>query len=417
MISLNQAHREIAKLQPLAPVAVSLDKALGLVCSEDVFAVSSCPSVDSSLKDGFAVIAGDIDCASETRPVELSVVGSLMAGDDNDVFKVVQGKAVRIMTGAPVPPGATSVVASEFTEQKGNIVIVKADARAGRNILRQGSDIKRGQLLLSKNIQLRPTHLGLLAAAGVGALSCYPAPRVAVAATGSELVWPGEEVTPGKVAASNMVTARAELQGLGISASTHIVRDNLDGLEEQFRVLVREVDLLITCGGVLDGDKDLTMKAMERLGMEKIFHRVRIGPGKGACLGRVGDTVVFNLPGGPPSNHVALTLLALPGCRRLMGFDSWLPPMIEVVLKEDLSGQEGWTQLVYCSLKYENDCLAAFPQSMGRLEAMAGADALVLIPESCKRLKAGMHARAWLLGGSTALLFPGRRLPGASDLF
>lgn len=406
MISLNQAQQEIATLQPLAPVVVSLDKALGLVCSEDVFAVSNCPSVDSSVKDGFAVISTDIDCASEAFPVELSVVGSLMAGDDNSLLRVVQKKAVRIMTGAPVPGGATSVVASEFTEQRGNIVTVRADAEAGRNILRRGSDIKRGQLVLSKNTRLRPTHLGLLAAAGIGALPCYRIPRVAIAATGSELVWPGEEVSSGKVAASNMVTARAELQQLGISASTHIVRDDLDGLEEQFRGLVEQVDLLVTCGGVLDGDKDLTMKAMERLGMEKIFHRVRIGPGKGVCLGRVGDTVVFNLPGGPPSNHVALTLLALPGCRQLMGFDSCLPPMLEVVVQEDLFGQEGWTQLVYCSVKDEKNHLAAFPQKMGRLEAMANADALVPLPEDCAGLKAGTRTRAWSLGGRSAPFFP-----------
>lgn len=404
MISLTQAHRDIVSLQPLEAVVVSLDKALGLVCSEDVYARSSCPSVDSSVKDGFAVVADDIDCATETCPVELSVVGALMAGDGDDSLQVTKGNAVRIMTGAPVPDGATSVVASEFTEQRGSRVVVRADARVGRNILLKGSDIKRGQLLLVKGTLLRPALLGLLAAAGIGSLACHRLPRVAIAATGSELVWPGEEVTPGKVAASNMVTAQAELKRLGIDASVHIVRDNLDGLEAQFKELVENVDVLITCGGVLDGDKDLTMKAMERLGMEKIFHRVRIGPGKGACLGRLGATVVFNLPGGPPSNHVALILLALPGCRRLMGFGNCLPVQRSVVVQEELSGQHGWTQLVYSRVRFEKDLAVAVPlYKLGRLEAMGAANALVLLPEDCKVLKAGEHATAWILDSSDAL--------------
>ncbi|MFT5700203.1 MAG: molybdopterin molybdotransferase [Desulforhopalus sp.] len=398
MISLNQAHLEIANLPALNPAVIPLDAALGLVCSNDVYAVSSCPSIDSSLKDGFAVIASDIDGASDTTPVELSVVGALMAGDGNDSMKVSHGKAIRIMTGAPLPPGATSIVASEFTEASGNNVIVRADARVGRNVLFEGRDIAKGQLLVRTGALLRPTNLGLLASAGIGSLSCYPSPKVAIVATGSELVWPGEHVGPGKIAASNMVTAQAELKRFGILASTHIVRDSLDGLEDYFRDLLGEVDVLITCGGVLDGDKDLTMKAMERLGMEKIFHRVRIGPGKGACLGQVGRTVVFNLPGGPPSNHVALTLLAIPGCRKLMGVSNCFPPKRTVVVKEDLFGQKGWTQLTYCRVDYENGCLAATPlQSLGRLEAMGKANALVVLPEDCTEVRAGMGATALIL--------------------
>ena len=401
MISLNQAHKEITRLQSLTPIVMPLERALGFVCAEDVHAAASCPSVDSSLKDGFAVIAGDIDNASDETPVELSVIGALVAGDDCDSLTVEKGKAVRIMTGAPVPMGATSVVASEFTESKNNHVIVRADARVGRNVLREGSDIKSGQLVLSRGTILRPAHLGLLASAGVGSLLCYPSVKVAIAATGSELVWPGEEVTPGKVAASNMVTARAELERLGIRASTHIVRDNLDGLKKQFSELVGDVDLLITCGGVLDGDKDLTMEAMERIGMEKIFHRVRIGPGKGACLGRVGNTVVFNLPGGPPSNHVALLLLALPGCRQLMGFSNCFPVKRNVLIKQDLFGQRGWTQLFYSRVEYENNSLVATPlHNLGRLEAMGASNALVMLPEDCKKLEIGKYAPAWIFNSN-----------------
>ncbi len=396
MISLHQAHNLIGMLHPLPPVCLPLDQALGLVCAENVYAAANCPSVDSSLKDGFAVVADDIANASRGNSVTLNVVGTVSAGDA-DIFRVKSGTAVRIMTGAPLPRGATSVLAAEFAEVNGDTVAIIADAWPGRNILRKGSDIMQDQRLLAKDSLLGPAHLGLLAAAGLREVICYARPKIAVAATGSELVWPGEPVTPGKVAASNMVTASAELQALGIDASTIILRDNFDQLQEQFGNLVRQIDVLITCGGVLDGDKDLTMRAMEQIGMEKIFHRVRIGPGKGACMGRIGKTIVFNLPGGPPSNHVALLLLALPGVRRLMGWSNFLPQKRRVLVTEELVGQENWTQLVYSRVSYQDGVVTAMPlRSMGRLEAMAAANALVEIPEGTTVINEVSQAEAWI---------------------
>jgi molybdopterin molybdotransferase len=415
MISLTQAHAHIGALDALPPVTVPLDKALGLICAEDVHAACDCPTVDSSLKDGFAVVSSDIADASPNHPVTLSVTGALTAGDDIDRFHVATGTAVRIMTGAPLPPGATSVLASEFADAAGHLVTIRADSRPGLNILRKGSDIVRNRIVLAKGDLLGPAHLGLLAAAGLKEVSCYPLPKIAIAATGSELVWPGEPLTAGKVAASNMVTAAAELQALGIRASTVLLRDSLDTLHEHFSRIIPQVDVLITCGGVLDGDKDLTLRAMEQVGMAKIFHRVRIGPGKGACMGRVGRTIVFNLPGGPPSNHVALFLLALSGVRRLMGFMNCLPPKRQVFVSEELTGQKDWTQLVYGRVKYADGSLYAVPlRNMGRLEAMARANALIEIPEGCAAIKEESLAEAWFFSERTTDRHPGDlpRIPG-----
>ncbi len=149
---------------------------------------------------------------------------------------------------------------------------------------------------------------------------------------------------------------------------------------------------------MLDGDKDLTLQAMEQIGMERTFHRVRIGPGKGACMGWVGNTLVFNLPGGPPSNHVALLMLALPGIRRLMGFANPLPEKREGLVTEELNGQENWTQLIYGRVKYENGSLSAVPlRGLGRFEAMAMADALIEIPEGCAVIREDTQAEVWIL--------------------
>lgn len=402
MISLNQAHQHISMLHSLQPVIVPIDNALNLVCAEDVCAVANCPTVDSSLKDGFAVVSADIVDASPNNPVTLTVVGTLAAADDSKKFSVTSGTAVRIMTGAPIPRGATSVLASEFAKVDGNLVTIRADAWAGRNILSKGSDIVKKQKVLFKGNFNNPGHLGLMAAAGLNEVLCYRLPKVAIVATGNELIWPGEPVTHGKIAASNMVIAAAELQALGIKAATKLLRDDLDKLQKQFINLVRQVDILITCGGVLDGDKDLTMQAMEQVGIEKIFHRVRIGPGKGACMGRIGNTVVFNLPGGPPSNHVALLLLALPGVRRLMGFKDFLPQKTKLFVSEELAGQKDWTQLIYSKVKYDNGILCAEPlHCMGRLKAMAEANVLIEIPEGCAVIRKGALADAWLFNKNT----------------
>ena len=396
MISLNQAHQHISKLHSRQPVVVSLDKALGLISAEDVCAAANCPTVDSSLKDGFASVSADIADASPSNPVTLKVVGAVTAGENADKFRITSGTAVRIMIGAPIPHGATSVLASEFAQVDGNFVTIRADAQAGRNILRKGSDIVQDQVVLARGNLLGPAHLGLMAAAGLNKVLCYSLPKVVVAATGNELVWPGETINPGKIAASNMVNAAAELRALGVKASTVILRDNLDQLQKKFRSLVRQADVLITCGGVLDGDKDLTMRAMEQIGMEKIFHRVRIGPGKGACMGRIGNTVVFNLPGGPPSCHVALLLLALPGICRCMGFANFLPPKRKVFVTEELIGQEDWTQLIYSKVHYKNGLLTAVPLlRRRRLEAMAMANALVEIPEGSSVINKDSLADAW----------------------
>jgi molybdopterin molybdotransferase len=166
MISLDQAHQHIGRLCALNPHEVSLDEVLGLVCAEDVHGAVDCPSVDSSLKDGFAVISTDIGEASPETPVTLKVVGSLAAGQDSGHFKLERKTAVRIMTGAAIPPGATAVLASEFSRVDGDRVTARADARPGRNILRRGSDILKDQLVLVKGTRIRPAHLGLLAAAG-----------------------------------------------------------------------------------------------------------------------------------------------------------------------------------------------------------------------------------------------------------
>jgi molybdopterin molybdotransferase len=398
LISLERAKGFIMEMGPIGTETVSIEEALGRIAIEEVRALCSCPSVDSSLKDGFAVVSEDLQKASLEAPVRLSVKGSVTAGDQNAAPRIGPGETVRIMTGSRIPEGASAVLASEFARQvSGQEIEALADAETGRNILRRGSDIAEGEIVVKPGQRLSPCSLGLLAAAGIGRIKVARRPRVAVAATGSELVPPGRPIGPGQVAASNMVSLAAELKRLGISATCVIFRDNLEALKARFEQLLSEHDVILTCGGVLDGDKDFTVRAMEDLGVKMEFRRVRMGPGKGICMGRLDGRVIFNLPGGPPSNHVAAQVLAIPGIRRLMGWSEPFPVRLQAVLERDMRGQRDWTKFEYVALEQEQGLFHVKPPTgRSRLMRMAWAAGLAELPEGTGHLKQGDTVEVWM---------------------
>ncbi len=393
MISLEQARKKIGELVPLAPERIGLSQALGRVCHRDIVAVTDCPSVSASLKDGYAVRSGDVDRASPDCPVVLRCQGTATAGGDFP-GRVGPGQTVRIMTGAPVPAGADAVLSSEFARQEGGRILALANARPGRNILEQGSDIRAGEVAVTAGTRLGPADLGLLAAAGIGQVDVHGRPRVAVVATGTELVAPGETIARGRIAASNLVTLVAALADMGIRAEARIIRDDLESLHRKLAVLADNHDLILTCGGVLDGDRDFTLSAMDRLGVEPIFRRVRMGPGKGACLGRRAGCLFLNLPGGPPSNHVAWLLLARPAVQRLCGWCE--SPTLVARLTRPVKGRRDWSQLVYARLDRDGAEITVTPLAgMTRLETMARADCLLEIPDGCAELAVNTLQKVW----------------------
>ena len=399
LISIKEAMDCVMAFRPIGEESVPICRALGRILAEDVVAVSDCPSVDSSLKDGYAVISRDIERATKESPVTLRVIDTISAGEKKSLSPVAPGTAVRIMTGSRIPRGATSVLSSEFAaEVSTDTIHALAHAEEGRNILKKGQDIGAGECILEKGSSITPASLGLLAASGVDKVRVYVRPRVAIAATGTELVYPGEPIGPGEVAASNMITLEGILKGMGIQPRCAIFRDNLHRLKQHFQELLEDHHVIFTCGGVLDGDKDFTVKAMEELGVRMLFKRVRIGPGKGICVGVLGDRLIFNLPGGPPSNHVASLVLAVPGVKGLMGAHDPFPPRMDVELKMDLRGQATWTQFVYCILREEEGRItASLVKARSRLMAMAYANGLVELPEGVSSREKGDRSTAWVI--------------------
>lgn len=276
---------------------------------------------------------------------------------------------------------------------------MRIDARPGRNILPKGSDIVAGEPLFPAGLRLRPTQVGLLAAAGYASARVYRRPRVAVIATGDEVVAPGMPLQHGKLFASNLVTLAAWCAHYGMQASTQVAPDNADSIQAAFEEAIATHDAIVTSGGAWKGERDLVARVLDELGWTRYYHRVRLGPGKAVGFGLLQGKPVFCLPGGPPSNHAAFMTLALPGLMKLAGDASPGLPRQVVELAGDLDGQEDWTQCIHGRLEQRGDTVLfhSLKQMASRLGMMAQADSLVLIPAGVAHIPAGTRLLAQVL--------------------
>jgi len=379
--------RMLERLTPLAPVCLPVDKVEGLVAAEDCIAKADCPSVPTSLKDGFAVVSADLTSASEDRPVRLKVCGKSVAGGEKP-SKVKTGTAVKIMTGARIPDGADAVIAEEFTRQEGDWVLCLRPSGPGRNVIERGYDVAKGEPVVRRGEVLTPAKAGLLAAGGISAVRVYPRPRVGVLATGDELVKPGEPLKPGQLYASNLVTLVCWLRRFGVDAQVEVVGDQPESLAAAAEGLLARADVLLTSGGAWKSDRDLTVKVLTELGGEVVFHRVRMGPGKAVALILLKGKTVFCLPGGPPSNEVAFLQIALPGLLHLTGRPAEPFEYRRATLTKTLEGQKDWTQFQYAAIEENDQQWSVSPVELkSRLASQASANALIKIPEGIERLE------------------------------
>ncbi|AJY46949.1 gephyrin-like molybdotransferase Glp [Martelella endophytica] len=315
LIPVEDARRILLeRAQPVADAEVlPLADAQGRVLAEDVAARITQPPFDASAMDGYAVIADDA-----TGPVR-RLIGVAAAGDMPSV-RVTPGTAMRIFTGAPIPEGADTVVIQENTEPAGEdrVRLVQVPA-AGANIRRAGQDFAEGGLLLRKGALLDPRTLSLAAAGGHGTLSAHRRPRVAVLATGDELVPPGTLPGPGQISASGGIAIEALARENGAEViSLGIARDNEDELRTAIRA-AKDADVLITIGGASVGDRDLIRPVLASLGVELDFWKIAMRPGKPLMVGRLGAMTVLGLPGNPVSSFVCGLIFVEPLIRRLAG--------------------------------------------------------------------------------------------------
>ncbi len=380
-----------SNVQPVGIEGVAVDLGVGRTVAEDLVALVNNPSVDVSLKDGFAVRSVDVVGASREQPACLRVIGSVFAGAHFE-GEVLPGTAVRLCSGSPLPAGADAVVAGEFCEEAPGQVYVRADAGNGRNVLRAGEDIKSGAVIAEKGRVLLPGCLGLIAAAGIHTVRVYRKPRVTLIAVGDEIVAPGGHLRPGQLYASNVVTIASWLAAFGVPYDTAVVGDSRDAIRRELVECLPEADVILTSGGAWGSERDLVVGTLDELGWEKLFHHVRMGPGKALAFGICREKPVFCLPGGPASNEMAFLQLALPGILRMGGHGSHPLQTVPARLTEGVeSRHRAWTEFRDATLSCDaaGNYLVTPYHNRSRLQAIASATGLICIPEGVARLSGG----------------------------
>ncbi|MBL0715318.1 MAG: molybdopterin molybdotransferase MoeA [Desulfosarcina sp.] len=389
----------LGAIRPLDSETVALPDSVDRAVACDQTARVDSPSVDASLKDGYAVVSGDVASASESHPVPLKLAGCMAAGGEQDV-RVATGTTVQVLTGPRIPSGADAVVAEEFVPVAGDDILVGITAEPGRNILAKGTDVALGKTIARRGQRLSPGMVGILAAAGHSHIEVVGKPFVAIVATGDEVVAPGQPLPEGKLYASNISTLGAWCRRYHLQTRLALVKDDPEALLDTLKTQAADADALITSGGAWTGDRDLVAQTLARLGWRQMFHRIRIGPGKAVGFGLLEDKPVFILPGGPPSNLMGFLQIALPGLLKLAGYQRPQLPTMSVELAFELNGRHAdWTQFVFGRIEGHPDRpVFHHLDNASRLRSMAEAGAVVAIPEGQTVLPAGSQVVAQLLG-------------------
>jgi molybdopterin molybdotransferase len=377
--------------RPLEAEHVPLAECAGRTLAADVVALRTQPPFPSSAMDGYALRAADL----ATVPARLKVIGRSAAGSRFE-GAVGPGEAVRIFTGAPVPDGADAVAIQEDAEADGDAVIVRAKVAPGRNIRAGGLDFREGATLIEAGQPLDARLVALAAAAGHAALPVTRRPRVAILATGDELVRPGEPAGPDQIVASNpfavaTIVARAggEAVDLGIAPDTP---EALDRAIRQAREA--RADVLVTLGGASVGEADLVQAALDRHGMTLAFWKVALRPGKPLIHGRLAGMLILGLPGNPVSSVVCGILFVVPAIRALLGDrGAGDDPAEPATLGADLPANDARQDYMRAALAHPPDALpvaTAFPvQDSSMLSTLARSDALLIRPAHAPAAKAG----------------------------
>ena len=342
LISVDEALQVVlASVQPLSSERVPILDTLGRVLAEDITAETDIPPLSNSAMDGYAIRAVDTARADPQAPVRLTVIYDLAAGYTTDV-RVTDGAAVRIMTGAPIPAGADTVVPFEETAQEGDGVLVMAPWRPGRNIRLAGEDVQRGQLILHCGAEIRPQEVGMLAALGRPEVLCVRRPRVGILATGDEVIEVDAPWQPGKIRNANGYTNAAQVHKYGgVPILLGIARDTLPEITGRIRASLEQgVDLLLTSGGISVGDFDLVKRVLAAEG-KMAFWQVQMRPGKPLAFGHVGGVPMVGLPGNPVAAMVSFELFVRPAILKMRGLANVAAPMVRAMLAEDIQVRPG----------------------------------------------------------------------------
>ncbi len=407
MISVEDARaRILGFFSRLEPSPVPALDALGQVVAEDVTATFDIPPLDNTAMDGYAVRAADTSGATEESPRRLDVVADLAAGYVLDTA-VGEGEAVRIMTGAPIPPGADAIVPFEETDEplrapgeaptRGDVVAVFKAAAVSANVRFQAEDISAGQVVLHAGRVVRASEIGVLSSIGLTQVSVYRRPEVAILSTGDEIVTPGGELRAGQIYDANAHSVAALVRAFGGRPRLlGIAKDTVEDLTAKIHTGL-EADMIVTSAGVSRGDFDVVKDVLAREGAID-FWTVRMKPGKPLAFGSFeapdGRRVPhLGLPGNPVSSMVAFELFGRPAIFKMLGRDDWQRPLIKAITRDKVVNSDGRRFYARCIVsegedgRYYADLTG--PQGSGILTSMSAANGLTVIPEDVPHANPG----------------------------
>ena len=401
MISVEEAlERILTEIKQLPTTSVPLAEALGLVLAEDVVAQEDMPPFANSAMDGFALLSRDSQ-PRNGQPPRLRIIGEVAAGYVAD-SAVQEGTAMRIMTGAPVPPGADTVIQVELTRSDGpgsEWVEILEPAAPGNNIRPAGEDMQRGQTILLKGSEIGSWEIGVLATLGWATVPVVRRPYVAILGTGDEVIDVDEPLRPGKIRNSNSYLLEAAVRRAG--AEPHrlgVARDTIESLREKFTQAVQH-DLIITSGGVSVGDFDLVKNIMEEQGQIN-FWRINMRPGKPVAFGHIGSIPLLGLPGNPVSAAVTFELFGRPVIRKMLGHTRLVHPKIDVVVEDGISERVQRRHYVRARVEFQNGRFVARTtgnQGSNITTSLLNANAFIIVPEGGTTIQPGGTAKAMML--------------------
>jgi molybdopterin molybdotransferase len=408
MLSVAEARELIlARIHPVQSTAIPLQEASGRILAGPIIAEIDLPSFDNSSVDGFAVCFEDVVSASRENPITLSVVGDIPAGTTVE-FKLKRGESMRIMTGAPMPAGADSVVMVEDTDfnfrdtgitPPTQVNIFKSVSNR-ENIRYQGADVSAGQTILSKSQKLRAQDIGLLAMLGNSTIQVYSQPRVAILSTGDELSSPNEPSLPGKIRDANSFALSTLSKELGAEViNLGIAKDDPNSIKKLLdKAIDEKADIIISSAGVSVGAFDYVKSVVETEGSLD-FWKVNMRPGKPLAFGQYRGIPFFGLPGNPVSAFIGFLVFISPALEKLSGLQPIQRLTTRVQLGEDIKsdGRESYLRAVVT--RQGNNLIGRLTghQVSSNLLSLVQANALLIIPSGVKSLPLGEEVDAWLI--------------------
>jgi molybdopterin molybdotransferase len=399
MLSAQDALAQIlAESSPLPAERVPLQEAAFRVLCEDVASPRDLPPFDASQMDGYALRAADISSACESRPARLQVTSRIDAGATPS-RAVGPGEAARIMTGAPLPPGADCVVMQEKTRADGEFVEIRTAAQPGDFVRRRGAEITSGGRALASGTPLGPAQLAFLASVGRSTVAVHQRPRVAILTTGDDLCSVDE--SPGqRIVDSNSYSLAALVASSGgIPVRLGIARDDRAEILGALRGAAH-CEVVLTSAGVSVGERDFVREVLAELGVTERFWRVAIKPGKPLAFGTAGPRLFFGLPGNPTSSMVCFEQFVRPALRKLQGQPSPCRPRLRATLETPIVKAAGLTHFVRATTSVREGRLTARPvprQDSGLVSSMAEANSLVVLEPQVERVEAGAEVTVELL--------------------